>query len=279
MSLSKVFKDSRGFQPEEILPRPAGGGSGWSGSELPDRPDLPFRESSLGKKRSTAQGFTLDKHLAPPQQSPPLSQDHPNTISDTGGAAVADQPVEHPKLQEPEAEKIHGIDPRIVEKMVEESFQRGIEEGMKLAEADFGSALQSMLGLCRQLDNLRETILANSIDEMQDLVLAIAEKIIRVSVRDQDNTIIETVYEAIHSAVRSDEFYVYVNPDDLAVIQEKTPDFIAGLNGLNNLVVKKDQAIERGGCKVESENCTVDATIASQFEVIREQIKKRLKQA
>jgi flagellar assembly protein FliH len=71
---------------------------------------------------------------------------------------------------------------------------------------------------------------------------------------------------------------VYVNPDDLAVIQEKSPDFIAGLNGLNNLVIKKDPAIERGGCKVESENCTVDATIASQFEIIRERIKNRLKQ-
>ena len=95
---------------------------------------------------------------------------------------------------------------------------------------------------------------------------------------DEISTIIETVEEAIHSAVRSDEFYVYVHPDDLAVVLDKSPEFIAGLNGLNNLVIKKDPGIERGGCKVESENCTVDATIASQFDIIRERVKGRLKQ-
>jgi flagellar assembly protein FliH len=269
MSLSKVFKDSRGFQPEEILPRPAGGGS--------ERTGKPFKESPVGRRRSSPQGFALDKHLTQPPDGPHPSRDVVVPAPDADPAAAADLKDGQQETQQPEDE-IQGIDPFTVEKMVEESFQRGVEEGLQRADADFGSALQTMLALCRQLDNLRETILANSIGEMQDLVLAIAEKIVRASVRDQDTTIVETVDEAIHSAVRSDEFYVYVHPDDLAVIQAKSPDFIAGLNGLNNLVIKKDPAIERGGCKVESENCTVDATIASQFEIIREQVKKRLKQ-
>lgn len=270
MSLSKVFKDSRGFQPEEILPRPAGGAS--------DRTGQPFRESPVGRKRSSPEGFALDRHLAPPQAStrPPRVEEAP--APDAGAAADAGLTDAQQESLEPEEEEIQGIDPFTVERMVEESFQRGVDEGLRRADADFGSALQTLLALCRQLDNLRETILANSIGEMQDLVIAIAEKIVRVSVREQDVTIVETVDEAIHSAVRSDEFYVYVHPEDFAVIQAKSPDFIAGLNGLNNLVIKKDPSMERGGCKVESENCTVDATIASQFEIIREQVKKRLKQ-
>ena len=45
-----------------------------------------------------------------------------------------------------------------------------------------------------------------------------------------------------------------------------------GLGGLENLVVKKDGTSERGGCRVESESCTVDATILSQLEIINDNI-------
>jgi flagellar assembly protein FliH len=276
MSLSKVFKDSPLFQPEEILPRPASGKSSFAGI---GRADQPFRESSLSGRKRPPQGFTPATRVSQPplDSSPPEERTSPP--ADAHQEPLDSQPAQLDSPQEEKELEIQGIDPFTVEKMVEESFQRGVSEGLQRAEADFGSALQALLALCRQLDNLRETILANSIGEMQDLAIAIAEKIVRISVREQDSTIVETVEEAIHGAVRSDEFYVYVHPDDFAVVQEKSPDFIAGLNGLNNLVIKKDPAVERGGCKVESENCTVDATIVSQFEIIRERVKTRLIQA
>ena len=274
MSLSKVFKDSQHFQPEEILPRPAAGRIGLS--EF-DRSRQPFRESPLGPGKSLPRGVTPDSRPAPPAPASALSEDAGTPQAAIPETADPQHALPGGLQEEPEVE-IQGIDPFTVEKMVEESFQRGVNEGLQRAEADFGSALQALLALCRQLDTLRETILANSIGEMQDLAIAIAEKIVRTSVREKDSTIIETVEEAIHSAVRSDEFYVYVHPDDLSVILDKSPDFIAGLSGLNNLVIKKDAGVERGGCRVESENCTVDATIASQFDIIRERVKGRLKQ-
>ncbi len=275
MSLSKVFKDSPLFKPEEILPRPASGRSGFT--EI-DRGKQPFRESSLGVKKSLPQGFTPDTRQTQPSPVAVPADDRPSLPAGTQETTDTQSVGQDDPQEELEVE-IQGIDPFTVEKMVEESFQRGVSEGLQRAETDYGSALQALLALCRQLDNLRETILANSIGEMQDLAIAIAGKIVRSSVLEQDSTIIETVEEAIHSAVRSDEFYVYVHPDDLAVVLEKSPDFIAGLNGLNNLVIKKDASIERGGCKVESENCTVDATIASQFDIIRERVKGRLTQS
>lgn len=92
-----------------------------------------------------------------------------------------------------------------------------------------------------------------------------------------------TVYEPpspmpdidIHQAVKSSEFYIYLHPDDMVSVQDRAQKFIAGLNGLDNIVVKADPTIERGGCKVESENCTVDATISSQFKVLQESLRKK----
>jgi flagellar biosynthesis/type III secretory pathway protein FliH len=58
-------------------------------------------------------------------------------------------------------------------------------------------------------------------------------------------------------------------------VQDRTQEFISGLNGLENIVVKADPTVQRGGCKIESENCTVDATIDSQFKVLEESLRKK----
>jgi len=168
------------------------------------------------------------------------------------------------------------LDQATADQIVDEAYQQGILEGLRRAEADFGSSAKALLEILQQLNRIRETLLKNSFGEMQDLALSIAEKIIRTSVRDQDTTLLATVEEAIHSAVKSDEFYIHVNPEDFETVQKKSADLIAGVNGLNNIVIKKDPAIERGGCRVESDFCVVDATIGSQFEAIRDKIKNRL---
>lgn len=158
--------------------------------------------------------------------------------------------------------------------MLAQARAEGVQEGMAKAEGDFGSAASSMLLICRQLEELRDTILKNSVGEIKDLVLAIAEKVIRHSVGEQKDTILRTVDEAIHKTVRSDEMYVFVNPDDYDFISEKATELVSGLSGLNNLIVKSDITVERGGCRIESDNCTVDASLLTQLDIIGQAIRK-----
>ena len=74
--------------------------------------------------------------------------------------------------------------------------------------------------------------------------------------------------------MRSSEFAVYLHPDDMAVIKERVPEFVASLNGLEQIAVKSDTTIEQGGCRIESDTCIVDATVASQLGIISEQLKQ-----
>ncbi|MEE4165778.1 MAG: FliH/SctL family protein, partial [Desulfocapsaceae bacterium] len=162
-----------------------------------------------------------------------------------------------------------------IEELQKEAYDAGLKQGVKQAQTDFGSAQTALTLLCDQLSTIRETILKNSKDEMVELVIALSEKIIRHSVTEQHQTIVDTVDSAIHQAVKSSEFYIYVHPEDLSIIQDHTQSFISGLNGLENIVVKADPGIERGGCRIESDNSTVDATIGSQFAVLKDSIREK----
>lgn len=258
MSLSRFFKNQSNFKPKKLVPRPARDSENWQPVVLSDS------EQALVDRYITDDDTLPDTKQSPldPEQSAPMDSTKENI------ATIEDEeeiPIQDPAPSPP---------PPDIEVIKEEMFQAGLQEGLKQAESDFGSNTSSLIQACEQLNTIRETILKNSKSEMIELVLALSEKITRHSVTQQDQTIVNTVEDAIQQAVKSSEFYIQLNPDDLAAIKERSQEFIDGMNGLENIIIKPDQSIERGGCKIESDNCIVDATIASQLQIIRNYIEE-----
>ncbi len=258
MSLSKYFKNSSSFKPENLVRQDDHGPAGWTPTPRPE--DRPFQSEPIQSAAGGVRDLTGAGTIA---LAPRTQENHGN--SDTPGAAASDQPVD----------LSHYVEIEEAEKTAAEAYRQGEKDGRELAEQDFGAATQALLLACQQLDTLRDTIIANSSKEVLDLTLAIADRILRLSIREQDHTIVATIEEALRRSVKSDEFIIHIHPDDYETVQRKSDDIIAGISGLNNVVVRKDSTIERGGARIESDNCTIDATIASQFEEIREALQGR----
>jgi flagellar assembly protein FliH len=260
MSLSRYFKDKGEFKPKSLVSGVRDEDDDWQPSTvINDDQEKPPIETALPES-SHSESPSLDKETI---ESAIVEN------SSKPDQAVVD-------TSQPEAIEYQPPSPRPdIESMQAEAYDAGVAQGLKQAETDLGSTLATLTLVCEQLSSIRETILKNSKNEMVELVLSLSEKIIRHSVTEQNQTIIDTVESAIHQAVKSSEFYIYLHPDDMLIIQDRTQQFISGLNGLENIVVKADPTIERGGCKIESDNCTVDATISSQFKVFEENLRKK----
>jgi flagellar assembly protein FliH len=263
MSLSKYYKDSSSFQPEALIKREEKLSPGWQ--PLQPEKQLPFQ--SMPHPAASA------PKVLPPENTPvEAGIETQQTVQTKNQPDV--QPETPPKKQEIDLSKYLEI--TVADKKIEEAYQRGIQTGKDKVEQDFGTATKALLSACQQLDTIHETIISNSSEELQEIALSIAERILRISVREQDRTIVATIEEALQRAVKSDEFTIYIHPEDYKTVAENSAEIIAGLTGLNKIVIKKDITLERGGAKLESDNCTIDATITSQFDVIREEIKKNL---
>ena len=223
----------------------------------------------------------------PSNMSPPQDSDNHTTLSASttnsnstieqalsSPPAATNAPTPEEKSPASHVDLSNYVSLEEAEQKAGEMYQQGIQQGIVKATEDFGSALKTLTTICKQLDTVRETIIGNSSEELTDFAILIAEKIIRISIKEQDQTIIATIQEALSRAVKSDEFTIFINPDDYQIISDKSADLIAGVSGLSNIVIKTDLSIERGGAKIESENCIIDATVASQFETIRDEIRK-----
>ncbi len=178
-----------------------------------------------------------------------------------------------PQEEATETETIEpGISQEEVAELTSEARQQGILEGQQQAEKEFHSTVAALRLLCGQLEELRETLLGNSRTELRDLVIAIAEKIIHQSIAEQDHTIVQTIEEALSRALKADAIEIRVNPHDYKILSEKSEELIPGINALSHIVFKADATIARGGCHLEADTCTVDATIANQLDVIRQKL-------
>jgi len=270
MSLSKYFKNSDSFHPEHIVKTQNKAGSGWK---------------SLVKKHQS-DPFQAEQQIKKDERSTGMVRKDPDSIHSPEDPSLFSSPSSSGTTRKHESEKLNApsqlpdadqyIEASEVEKQIKNAYENGIQKGYEKAEEDYGSAARSFAASCRQLDTVRETIIGNSSRELQEFAFAIAERIIRTSLQDSDSTIIATIDEALQRAVKSDEFYIYIHPDDYDTVMEKSNDLITGLSGLSNIVIKKDITVEKGGAKIESDNCTIDATIAGQFDVILEEMEKRL---
>ena len=261
MSLSKLYKANSDFKPAQVLEK----------SETSSEPvwESIVRDEHVVSNTVQDDATTFDEAK---QQEVAPSVPEETTEAPVTEAHPADPELFAPTQELPKT-AIQEPEPKVdIETIREEAYHSGLLAGRQQAEDDFDNGAKTLINICNELDLLRETILKNSVTEMQELVLAISEKIIRVSVANQCDTITATIMDAIHLAVKSDEFQIQLNPDDLSCIEEKKSEIIAQISGLKNIVLQPDSTVERGGCLIESSCCTVDASLAGQLEVIRSSI-------
>lgn len=255
MSLSRYFKNAPDFQAENLVKQAGKITSGWAPD--PRKSDRPFQTQQPPLPPLEKQVNVGNKPINPPQKTSPVID------------ANVPPPTEH------QIDLSQYITRTEAEQKIDEAYKNGAKFMWDKAEQDYGSATRTLLLTCQQLDTLRATLMKNSSQEFLDFSLAVAEKILRISLREQDHTIAATIEEALRRAVKSDEFTIHVHPDDYDTIVARSPELVAGLSGLNNIVVRKDSSIERGGARIESDNCTIDATISCQLEQIREEVKRQ----
>lgn len=257
MSLSKYFKDSSSFQREEIVKPSPDSKKGWNTDSAPSSTPFEREENITYEPKDLHQDTQIPNsaEVAPSQEPAP-----------------SEPPTPTPSPAAPSIDLNKYILIEEADKRAQEKYTEGFQDGVQKAAEDYKSAAGALSSSCHQLDTIRNTIISNSSIELLQFTLLIAEKILRISLKEQDQTIVATVEEALLRAVKSEEFTIFIHPDDYQIIADRSEEIIGSISGLSNIVLKTDATIEKGGAKIESENCIIDATISSQFESIREEL-------
>lgn len=162
------------------------------------------------------------------------------------------------------------------ESLREEARRAGLEEGRGQGALDARSEVQEaarpILELMRRAADevaaSRAGAIAGARDGLLKLAVQIAEKIIRAEARIDRHMAARAVADALGVLAGHLRLLVHLNPVDLDVAYGLEPEFRRHLGPSVLLELIGDEAVEPGGCLVETSAGTVDARLTTQLDEV-----------
>ncbi|MBP7518714.1 MAG: hypothetical protein KA768_12855 [Desulfobulbus sp.] len=151
-----------------------------------------------------------------------------------------------------------------------EAYNQGMADLAAQWETEFQQAMAAFADACQKIDRQRRALVEHSRGDIINLIISLTRTIVGEELATPRNVIAATVQRALEQAIDSEEYYVTLHPDDLALAEARAPELVAAVRGLERLVFKTDPSLTRGGCLLESALCSVDATVETQLDSLRE---------
>jgi flagellar assembly protein FliH len=148
----------------------------------------------------------------------------------------------------------------------------GREAGFAEGKAEVDRLIERSHTVLERAQDKRAEILAESEQEIIDLVLLIARKVIKVISENQRNVIISNVVQALRKVKGRGNIIIRVNMADVKLSTDHIKDFIKMVEGAKSIQVIEDSTVDQGGCIIETDFGEVDARISSQLAELENKI-------
>lgn len=172
-----------------------------------------------------------------------------------------------------EMELLKGEYEKRVRNAEKDSFERGINEGIRTGEdqarKESIKSIEALQNQLKEVASLRKNILEKAEKDILMLSVSIAEKILQQEVTSNQDTIQNILRAAMKNIIDRDNIKVRLHPQDFQYMLEKKEDFLQGFDGIKNIVFEEDGGIIKGGAVIETQFGEVDARIDRQFAEVK----------
>lgn len=139
-----------------------------------------------------------------------------------------------------------------------EGYAAGYQEGKIKALADAERMKQLVAGLDEAMQQFDQQV-AN---DVLALALEVAKQMLRQALKVKPGLVLNVVREAMNALPQASHHPVLIlNPEDATLVRSFLEADIAHANWK----IQEDSRIERGGCRIESANSEIDATIEERW--------------
>lgn len=147
---------------------------------------------------------------------------------------------------------------------------QALEEGRKHQAAqaeELGASVEQFL---KRANTMLEHQMDENIDELRDLAMAIAEKVICISLKSSGEVIGRMIQTAIDKKKRKEWVHIYIAECDAKRMTQVPPSLAASLSALSDRVrIIPMGEDEPGTCIIEMPDEIIDASAATQLDNIR----------
>ena len=148
------------------------------------------------------------------------------------------------------------------------SFNAGLKEGKELAERGLINVFRALRASSETIHNLRDKIFRESVDELINLVILVARKVIIQEITQDRSILAGVVKNALAGLSVREEITVRINPDDYLLVTSGRDELLHKELLNERLLLKPDPSVAAGFCLVDTAMGTIDASLAGQMDQI-----------
>ena len=151
---------------------------------------------------------------------------------------------------------------------VQESYDRGFEEGQRQAERGLDNVFKALRGGVSEIFDLRRRLLRDSEEDLLKLSILVARKIVQQEIAQDRGILAKVVASAIDGISERDDIVVRLNPEDYKQVTTHKQHYLNNLNAERPINLKPDEAVSFGSCIIETVMGEIDARLETQLEEI-----------
>lgn len=158
-----------------------------------------------------------------------------------------------------------------IEAVYEEGRKKGYEAGLVQAQAEIQKLTGMMRFLQQPLDELDEEVE----QQLTELAMTIAQMLLKKECCEDATHIQRLVHESLEFLpLQSRNIRVHLNPADIQLMQKTGVD---PMDQEWNCI--EDRAITQGGCKVDSDQSHIDASVETRIQQLVDQLNEHISQS
>jgi flagellar assembly protein FliH len=166
------------------------------------------------------------------------------------------------------------------EEAYREAYQLGLDQGRESAFAEFREELSQRVDyftqLLRTIENLKVELVQNNEAHLLKLVYAIASRIAMTEIASNPEVIINVLEQAIEGTQSEERIVARVNKADYEFIVSSMEKLSKDMEFLRRLKLEESDDIRPGGCIVETNFGSVDATVEQRVQKVWEALGEKL---
>lgn len=155
------------------------------------------------------------------------------------------------------------------ENIYQSGFEAGVEAGKKEYRQEYQKDINAIRRLIRELEESKWRVEKETELSMLNLALQISRHVIQSDISVHQEKIENVVHDALDYARNLEVIALEMHPEDCAFITRES-DILNELP--DNINLKKNSTISRGGCLLHTNMETIDARIETKLEQLAEEL-------
>lgn len=160
----------------------------------------------------------------------------------------------------------------IRQQAAKEGAEAGVSAVEQMVAEQLAPAVSALQQAAADLQDAKQTWLAQWESNVIHLAVAIAGRVIRSELERRPDISLSLIREALELAAGNHGVRLQLNPEDLETLGSEVQSLIDAASGVGDVELMADDTIGRGGCRVETRFGVIDQQIESQLKRIEEEL-------